>query len=354
MVHPTDEVRLAAENWVCVRVVDMRGVDLELLRFDFDLTFAVLLMHPDGTVYHRYGGRNAESPTAWISMSSFLRLLGDTLVDHAVYRERPTPPAFRAKRTIMDDARFVKRLGEKRDQCIHCHMIYSAEREAGLAAGTFATDDIWRWPGPDRLGLTLDPERQSLVTAVAKRSPAAQAGLEAGDLLQAISGQGVRTANDVQAVLEDTGKHGVVLPVTVRRAEELMTLRFDLEPGWKIADPWAFAWRPSKWPLTPNPGFGGVNLSATAKRELGRRAGALAFRVTYLITWGEEARFGKNAQKAGVKKVDILLGVEGATELRNHDHFQSWFRLKATAGASVQLEIARGKERLTVTLPVVD
>ena len=40
---------------MCVRVKNMAGVDLALYRFDYDLTFAALLMNADGTIYHTYG-----------------------------------------------------------------------------------------------------------------------------------------------------------------------------------------------------------------------------------------------------------------------------------------------------------
>ena len=48
----------------------MSDVDLNAIQFDFGLTLAVLLMHHDGTVYHRYGGRPADDPLVWSSMSS--------------------------------------------------------------------------------------------------------------------------------------------------------------------------------------------------------------------------------------------------------------------------------------------
>ena len=48
----------AAKGWVPVRITDMAGVDLSMFRFDFDLTFAVLLMNADGTIYHTFAGRD--------------------------------------------------------------------------------------------------------------------------------------------------------------------------------------------------------------------------------------------------------------------------------------------------------
>ncbi len=45
-----------------MRVTNINEVDLNTFTFDHDLTMAVVLAHPDGTVYHRYGGRADLSP----------------------------------------------------------------------------------------------------------------------------------------------------------------------------------------------------------------------------------------------------------------------------------------------------
>ena len=56
----------------------MRGVDLLRTSFDFDLTFAALLMHPNGYVYHRYGGRDERAPDWWLGLESWEQVLERT------------------------------------------------------------------------------------------------------------------------------------------------------------------------------------------------------------------------------------------------------------------------------------
>ena len=69
-------------GYVPVRVTDMRGVDLARWPFDFDLTFAMLAVHPDGTVYHRYGGRDWRGADRWLTRASLEAFLRAGLARH--------------------------------------------------------------------------------------------------------------------------------------------------------------------------------------------------------------------------------------------------------------------------------
>ena len=46
------------DKFVCVRVVKANQMDLTLMQFDYDLTFAVMFMNADKTVYGRFGSRS--------------------------------------------------------------------------------------------------------------------------------------------------------------------------------------------------------------------------------------------------------------------------------------------------------
>src|SRR5262249_30886237 len=45
------------DKFVCVRVVQMYGVDLELFQVQRMLTWAAVFLNADGTIYGRYGSR---------------------------------------------------------------------------------------------------------------------------------------------------------------------------------------------------------------------------------------------------------------------------------------------------------
>src|SRR5262245_28361417 len=101
----------------------MRHVDLERYRFDCDLTFAALLMNADGTVYHRYGGRDWKDAESALSIPSLLAVLRGTLEEHAAYAKSPAPPALPPPRTLEKSESFARRDAEKRVDCVHCHTV---------------------------------------------------------------------------------------------------------------------------------------------------------------------------------------------------------------------------------------
>src|SRR5436190_1326803 len=43
------------DQFVCVRIVQCNALDLARFQHDYDLSFASFLMHPDGTIYGRFG-----------------------------------------------------------------------------------------------------------------------------------------------------------------------------------------------------------------------------------------------------------------------------------------------------------
>ncbi|XGV98232.1 MAG: HhoA/HhoB/HtrA family serine endopeptidase [Leptolyngbya sp. BL-A-14] len=67
-----------------------------------------------------------------------------------------------------------------------------------------------------------------VVVGIAQRSPAASAGLKAGDVIQAVNGQSVKTADDVQQVIEGS-KIGTSLPIQVDRGGQILTV--SVRPG---------------------------------------------------------------------------------------------------------------------------
>ena len=63
-------VRLAQEQFVAVRQVEMKGVDLSQFQFDYDLNWAAMFVNADGTVYARYGTQSAAGADAYNSIGS--------------------------------------------------------------------------------------------------------------------------------------------------------------------------------------------------------------------------------------------------------------------------------------------
>lgn len=335
---------------MCARVTDLRGVDLARYPFDFDLTFAALLMNADGHVYHRYGGRDERGADTWLSVASLEHVLTATLAEHADYRPAERAPEARAALRLEAVPAFQKR---DRGECIHCHSVFPALYEDARAAQRWSEDQRWVYPPPGRIGLDLARDEQTRITAVRSGSWAATAGLAVGDRLVRADEQPLATAADLMHVLHELAPDATQLTLVVARDEEQRTCTLALPAGWKRGTALEFSWRPFKWGFTPEPGFGGPLLTAEERASLALAPETFAFRITYLVTWGENERFGKAAQAAGLSEGDVVLAADGKRDFASVDHFQAWWRLERVAGATVQLEILRAGERRTLALEVL-
>lgn len=350
MVRAPEEFAAAAAPYVCVRVTDMRDVDLNLIRFDFDLTLAVVLMHADGTIYHRYGSRDASSPLAWMSIPSLVRLLRDTLADHRDHVRAPAPPPTRAPLRAIDlPALQQKTAGGQQVDCVHCHTINDAEHALAVQRGTFTPDDRWVHPDPARIGLRLDADDQAVVRAVAPGSPAARAGVEVDDRIETLGVQTrVRTIADVAWALHQAPPAAASLVLTYRRGDVVHEGELELPAGWKQCPPEDYAWRPYKWNLSPSCGFGGPALGRAEKQRLDLPAGSFAFRVQYIVDWGEKSHRGRAVARAGISKGDVVLAFAGKDDFVSVDHFHAWVALTRQAGEEVEVVLLRDGQRQTV------
>ncbi len=352
----------------------MAGVDLSTYIFDYDLTFAILLMNGDGTIYHRYGTRDHTSGTSRLSMGSLVRLLRDTLEDHKAYQKDPKPPKALAKRTIEEIPSMARKIEKRRrekkkrdadEDCFHCHMVNDSERDHAREQGRWSREaTLGMWPLPDKVGLLLDREDQILVKEVVPGSPAAAAGIKPRDRIVRMGDQRVRTQGDVQWVLERAPAEGASIPVELLREGAGNTgagntgagnVEAKIQPanGWKTATEIEFSWRPSMWSLSPKPGFGGKRLGQVELAKLGLVPDAFALEVGYIVDWGDEAYTGKSARQAGIKKGDVVLSVAGKKDFASERHFQAWFCFMQKPGSKVDVEILREGKRIKIELPVL-
>jgi len=78
-----------------------------------------------------------------------------------------------------------------------------------------------------------------------------------------------------------------------------------------------------------------------------------AFRIGYLVTWGDNARTGHNARSAGLRKGDIIVSVGGKDDFESVAHFHTWFRFTQEIGTKIPVVRIRKGKRTTITLPVI-
>lgn len=328
----------------------MTAIDVRNVRFDFDLTFAALVMHADGTILHRYGGRGSGPADEYTSLGSFVTLLQDSLADHAAHERAPaSPPASPPLRAIDLPVLQEKIAGGQRLDCVHCHTVHDAEHVDSVRQKTWRAEQAFVHPDPARIGLVLDRERQSRVRAVTAASPAATAGLRPGDELLALGEQkSVRTFTDVQWALHGAPWGDHELPVRFRRGDEERSAHIALRHGWKRCAPEEYAWRPYKWNLSPSAGFGGPALDAATRTRLGIADGTFAFRIGYIVDWGEKAHRGRAVRAAGLQKDDVVVSFAGKSDFRSVDHFHAWVGLTLTAGTPTEIVVLRRGQRIVL------
>ncbi len=331
-----------------MRVTNLRDIDIANLRFDFDLTLSVLLMHADGTIYHRYGGRGSQGAEQYLDIATLAALLRDTLGEHHAYDRAPAPPETVEPLRAIDLPVLQRKIrGGQRIDCVHCHTVHDAEARGAMLQETWEREDAFVFPDPARLGITLDPRHQSTVLEVIESSPAARTGIQPGDELLALGEQqSVRTFSDVQWALHRAPFAANRLSVRFRRDGVVHDAAIVLAEGWKRCPPRDYAWRPLKWNLSPAPGFGGSVLSREQRQQLGLGDAPFAMRVTYLVDWGEQKARGQAARAAGLRKGDVVVGFAGKRDFESFDHLHAYCALTLTAGAETEIAVWRdGRER---------
>src|SRR4051794_26152530 len=152
----------------------MRGVDLQVFDFDFDLDWAALMLTPDQQVIGRFGGRAGSEPNQFRTFPALRYALQE-----ALKAPRPAPPLggqTAAKPDIVENYAAIERV--KPDACIHCHQVYDFRRQALQHAGAWRKNMAWVYPLPEKLGLHLDPLQSNRVRQVDRDSAAERLGLK--------------------------------------------------------------------------------------------------------------------------------------------------------------------------------
>jgi predicted metalloprotease with PDZ domain len=314
----------------------MREVNLNLFDFDYDLTWMGFFVSPREKVYGRYGGRDAGPADGRVSMAGLCCALEAALKRHKAEPRAGNPSvAPRPSRTVAEYPAF-RRLPA--NACVHCHQVYDLRRESLQAAGKWSLDEVWVYPQPENIGLTLDVDRGDHVTAVAPDSPAARAGVRAGDRIALVNGVPVSSIADLQYGLHRAGPARSLEIVRQRDGKE-ETTTLELPADWRKTD---VSWRWSLRGLDPMPPVRGDDLSAAEKVSLGLSPKRLAFRQGPFVTPAAEA--------AGIHQNDVVIGVDGKELEMNERQFGAYVRLSYKVGDRLTLNLLRGGRRVDVAV----
>jgi len=362
LVASDPHLRPLLEKFVRVRIVSTNGLDLGLFQFDTDQSFAAFLLHPDGTIYGRYGTRSHR--TSWsddVSIAGLAKALEGALELHARHPEvKSSLAAKRGPAPAIDRPEKLPGLREKYKStldyagnvvrsCIHCHQIGDAIRDQFRRNKEPIPEQVlFPFPHPRTVGLVLSPRERATVVSVKEGSPAEAAGLQAGDELLELAGQPMLSIADVQWVLHNARPEGDSLKLNVRRGEKQVELLLTLVAGWRRQDD--LSWRVSSWGLR-RMGTGGLVLKQLPwedRQRLKLDGEAMALVVEHVGEFGEHAA-GKNA---GFRKGDVIVSFDGRRDLRRETELLAHAVTQRRPGDVVEVAVLRNGEQLTLKLPM--
>jgi hypothetical protein len=313
----------------------MRGVNLDVFAFDHDLTWAAFFLNADEKVYGRFGGRDAESPDKYLTLPGLKHAMRAALAAHAKEPKAKAAGEPKAARTVEQYAA-AGRL--KPNACIHCHQVYDFRREDLKAAKKWSLDEAWVYPLPENVGLTVEPDQGDRIKSVQVKSPAATAGLRAGDTLKGVNGQPVASFADVQYALHRAPASGKVSVAWERGGKE-QAGELELTPGWRKTD---ISWRASMWGLEPPACVHGKDLDADDRKRLRLSDKALAFRQGNFVPPAAEA--------AGIRQGDIIVGMDDKPLEMTMLQFNAYVRLNYKVGDKLTYNIIRDGKRVNIPL----
>ena len=348
------------EKFVCVRIVKANSLDLAQFQFDYDLSFAAFLMHPDGTIYGRFGTRSAareHEAEKDISLAGFKQALATALELHegypankALFKDKRGPrPEFAVPQdfpSLKDKGSDLDYDGNVVQSCIHCHQVRDATLDLHRQRREAPPEQVIHpWPMPEVVGLSLDPGHAARIREVLAGSAAAEAGFQPGDDLVRLAGQPLLSIADVQWVLHNA-EDAATLAAEVRRDGQTERLTLELPEGWRSQSD--IAWRPTSWNLRRIAAGGLRLLPATAqqRKELGVSGESMALVVDHVGQYGEHAQ----AKNAGFHKGDVLVEFDGRSDLRGETDLFAHVLKNRMPGERVEIDVIRDGKRHTIRL----
>lgn len=324
MAVPADgELQELLDRFVCVRIVQMHGVDLAKFAFDGSLTWAIFLMNSDGTIYARYGSRSGlgDQSAREISLAGFKKTLAGALALHARYANdkqavgkllagktkgvRPPWPTPDEIPTLASNPRFNQPflgLAGRHNGCIHCHMVPVNELQSLRAAKKPMADRLFSpFPMPNQIGFRMDPDQAATVLRVFGDSIASRSGLKPGDRVLRIDGQPILSTADIQWVLHNADDADE-LAVEVARGDgaEPTRLTLELPDGWRMRiGEWRFI---NKSLLMQTLGF---NVNVMPPRQA-RRYGLAGKLAMFVDRTRRDLR-----KKTGLGNRDVIVAIDG-------------------------------------------
>jgi membrane-associated protease RseP (regulator of RpoE activity) len=351
------EVKDVLSNFVCVRVVQANGMDLSVFQFDYNLTWAALFLNADKTLYGRYGTRENKQALSRISIQGFRKAAEAALALHKGYPgnkallegKKGPPPKARTPEGFPELSKYSPVLtpADANKGCMHCHMVQDAIQMIPRATQKAIPDEqLWLYPLPDWLGLTLDTKECATVQSVAPGSPAEKDGWKAGDRIATFGGQAVISPADVQWVLQQA-KEPSKVKAEVERAGQKVSLDLTVAKGWRRSGD--FSWRFFVHEAFYTGDMRVKPLAPDEKKPLGIAETALALKVTRV---GWPVGPPPPSRKAGFQVDDVVVEVDRQKAAWTESDFVAYCAQKKIPGDKVEIGILRGGKPQKLVLPL--
>ncbi len=347
------------DQFVRVRLINANALDLSLFQFDYDLSFSVIFLNADRTIYGRFGSWEHQKDSQNRATEGLRQALEGVLKLHADYPGTRTSLAgktgphlaFRTPTDLPSLKQYRPELdwsGQVVKSCVHCHQIGDALRlDARDEGRTLRLAEIFPHPAPETVGILCAETPATGVAEVLPGSAAEKAGLRAGDEILALQGQPLVSVADLSWVLHQCPDEGD-LPMRVRRGAAEIDLTLHLSENWRRgAD---ISRRVGVWPMRAM-AFGGMKLrglDATERGDWKIADGKLALLAEHVGEYGPHAA----AKRAGFRKGDLIVSIAGSDEEKNETALLADLLLAKKPGEQVPVEILRNGERLALFLPI--
>ncbi|MCG3135531.1 MAG: hypothetical protein HMLKMBBP_03230 [Planctomycetes bacterium] len=326
---------------MCVRAVEMEGVDLSLFQFDYDMSWHVFFLNADRTVYGRYGTRAGPESAEGndVSVDGLVEACLGALEIHAGYPANKASLA--KKRGVKLEANEIRQFplfksrfaGDPPRNCAHCHHVFEAVRSVPRSEKRPLSDDLmFPFAKPDRLGLVLDKSKRATALSVAPGSAADKAGFRAGDRVLSLGGQPLISIADVQWVLQ-FATEPCDLAAEVDRGGERVKLTLRLEKNWRRGED--ILWRASTQPLRL---FGWGAPAPDEREQSGAKPGELCVRVTNLPPNGP-------AYRAGLRAGDMIVAIDGDRRSKTEMEWLEYLYQERVRGQEVTFTVMRAGKR---------
>ena len=356
----SQELQPLLDQFVCVRIINANALDLARFQFDYDLSFSTLFFNADGTIYGRYGSWQHQRDSNDATTAGYKAALTAALAVHRGYpankaalaQKQGGPTPFKTPVEIpLLAGKYERELnwgGKVVQSCVHCHQIGDAYRAYYHDQGKpIPVDLIYPMPAPETVGLTLDTQFAGKVKAVAEGSPAATAGIQAGDDLVAVGGAPVISIADVAWALHRSPEAGS-LKVLVQRTGAPREVNLTLAQGWRMKTD--ISTRVGTWQMR-GMATGGLklqDLSVEKRTALCIAPDKMALEVLFV---GANGMHGA-AKKAGFRQGDVLVDVDGSSAALTESQLIGRLLTAYQPKTNLKAGVRRGTERVELELPI--